>query len=75
MNRGHGVLVEMGVKLRGQIMHTNHAHGPGLNVVNLNTKNNKKKTKHLQILKGPPFVPKREKNWGHFHIPKYIKFL
>ncbi len=30
LNRGHGVLVGMGVKLRGQIMHMNHGHGPGL---------------------------------------------
>ena len=32
LNRGHGVLVGMGVKLRGPIMHTNHGHGPGLSV-------------------------------------------
>ena len=32
LNRGHGVLVGMGVKLRGPIMYTNHSLGPGLDV-------------------------------------------
>ncbi len=31
LNRGHGVLVGMGVKPKGPIMHTNHGTGPGLN--------------------------------------------
>ncbi len=30
LNRAHGVLVGMGVKLRGPLMHTDHGHGPGL---------------------------------------------
>ncbi len=30
LNRAHGVVVGMGVKLRRPLMHTDHGHGPGL---------------------------------------------